>query len=206
MISSRLFAAFIFCSALGFNLPSTASDLPDIFLSSKRSNVAYDPFLNSNTNDTAAKTTTENITYSGRAVDKVIVNKRAHQMILIKNGKEVKKFWIALSDRPVGRKMYEGDRRTPEGTYILDYKKDNSTYYKAFHISYPNAEDIKNAQKLGRRPGGMIMVHGQPASKGKYQDNVQRTDWTRGCIALLNHDLDVFLSMVDVGTPITINP
>ena len=52
----------------------------------------------------------------------------------------------------------------------------------------------------------MIMVHGQPASKGKYQDNVQRTDWTRGCIALLNHDLDVFLSMVDVGTPITINP
>ena len=123
MISSRLFAAFIFCSALGFNLPSTASDLPDIFLSSKRSNVAYDPFLNSNTNDTAAKTTTENITYSGRAVDKVIVNKRAHQMILIKNGKEVKKFWIALSDRPVGRKMYEGDRRTPEGTYILDYKK-----------------------------------------------------------------------------------
>ncbi len=203
MINSRLFAAFVFCSVLSFNISSVASDLPDVFLSSKRSNVAYEPLLNT---DKAKSTATENTTYSGRVVDKVIVNKRAHQMILMKNGKEVKKFWIALSDRPVGRKMYEGDRRTPEGTYILDYKKYNSTYYKAFHISYPNAEDIQNARKHGKRPGGMIMVHGQPASKGEYQDSVQRTDWTRGCIALLNHDLDVFLSMVDVGTPITINP
>ena len=63
-----------------------------------------------------------------------------------------------------------------------------------------------NARALGRHPGGMIMVHGQPASKGNFEETVQRTDWTNGCIALLNPDLDLFLSLVDVGTPITINP
>ncbi len=139
-------------------------------------------------------------------VDKVVVNKRNHQMFLMFKDKVIKKFWIALSDHPVGKKQFEGDRRTPEGTYTLDYIKNNSNYYKAFHISYPNAKDIANARAHGARPGGMIMVHGQPASGGKYQETVQRTDWTNGCIALLNPDLDQFISMVDVGTPIVINP
>ena len=139
-------------------------------------------------------------------VDQVIVNKRNHQMFLMFKNKVVKKFWIALSDRPIGKKQFEGDRKTPEGTYTLDYIKNNSNYYKAFHISYPNANDIANARAHGARPGGMIMVHGQPASSGKFQETVQRTDWTNGCIALLNPDLDQFISMVDVGTPITINP
>jgi murein L,D-transpeptidase YafK len=137
-------------------------------------------------------------------VDRVVVNKRNHQMFLMFKNKVVKKFWIALSDRPVGKKRFEGDRRTPEGTYTLDYIKNNSNYYKAFHISYPNANDIANARAHGARPGGMIMVHGQPS--GGYQDTVQRTDWTNGCIALLNPDIDQFMAMVDVGTPITINP
>ena len=139
-------------------------------------------------------------------VDAVVVNKAAHQMILLKDGKEIRKFWIALSDRPYGAKQYEGDKRTPEGTYTLDYVKKRSNYYKAMHISYPNAKDIANARSMGKRPGGMIMVHGQPPSRSEYQETVQRTDWTNGCIALLNPDLDIFLSLVDVGTPITINP
>ena len=139
-------------------------------------------------------------------VDHVIVHKLRHEMMLMHNDKIIKKFWIALSDRPEGPKQFEGDRRTPEGTYTLDYVKNNSNYYKAFHISYPNSKDIANAREYGKRPGGMIMVHGQPASRGDYQETVQRTNWTNGCIALLNPDLDVFLDMVDVGTPITINP
>ena len=139
-------------------------------------------------------------------VDAVVVNKAAHQMILLKDGKEIRKFWIALSDRPYGAKQYEGDKGTPEGTYTLDYVKKRSNYYKAMHISYPNAKDIAKARSMGKRPGGMIMVHGQPPSRSEYQETVQRTDWTNGCIALLNPDLDIFLSLVDVGTPITINP
>ncbi|MCR5535864.1 MAG: L,D-transpeptidase family protein [Succinivibrio sp.] len=144
--------------------------------------------------------------YKKNLVDLVIVNKRSHQMLLLKNDQVVKKYWIALSNRPQGAKEYEGDKRTPEGTYTLDYIKEKSRFYKAFHISYPNQEDIRHARSLGRRPGGMIMVHGQPASKSEYHDALQRSDWTNGCIALLNPEMDEFISLVDVGTPIQINP
>lgn len=139
-------------------------------------------------------------------VDHVIVHKSHHLMLLMNKDQIVKKYWIALSDRPVGHKQYEGDRRTPEGTYTLDYIKERSSYYRAFHISYPNELDIQNARKMGMRPGGMIMIHGQPPSRGEYQETVQRTDWTNGCIALLNPDIDEFISLVDVGTKITIYP
>lgn len=141
-------------------------------------------------------------------VDHVVVNKRRHQMLLLKNGKVIKTFKIALSDRPKGHKRYEGDRRTPEGTYTLDYIKTRSNYYKAFHISYPNFKDTADALRRGRRPGGMIMVHGQPSSpeKARLLKVNSRRDWTSGCIALHNNEMDLFLSLVDVGTPITINP
>lgn len=139
-------------------------------------------------------------------VDKVVVNKSHHQMLLYKNQKLVRKYWIALSDRPVGDKVQQGDRRTPEGTYTLDYVKENSYYYRAFHISYPNAEDIAQARKLGVNPGGLIMVHGQPPSNSEYYESVQRSDWTNGCIAILNHEMDDFINLVDPGTPIQINP
>ena len=140
-------------------------------------------------------------------VDHVVVYKSHHQMVLMRKGKEVKKYWIALSSRPVGAKQFEGDKKTPEGTYTLDYVKNNSSYYRAFHISYPNQKDIERARRMGRRPGGMIMVHGQPNAKGaEYHASVQRTDWTNGCIAILNPEMDEFISLVDPGTPITINP
>lgn len=139
-------------------------------------------------------------------IDHVIVNKSHYQMFLMHNGKIVRKYWIALSDRPVGHKQFEGDRKTPEGTYTLDYIKEKSNYYKAFHISYPNQHDIENARRLGKKPGGMIMIHGQPANNSDYHDSVQRSDWTNGCIAILNNEIDEFISLVDPGTPITINP
>lgn len=139
-------------------------------------------------------------------VDKVVVYKSHYRMELLKDGKVVRKYWIALSDRPEGDKQYEGDRRTPEGVYTLDYVKERSYYYRAFHISYPNPDDIAEARKLGRRPGGMIMVHGQPPSNEEYEDSVQRSNWTNGCIAILNHEIDEFIELVDPGTPIEIKP
>ncbi|MDO4675381.1 MAG: L,D-transpeptidase family protein [Anaerobiospirillum succiniciproducens] len=139
-------------------------------------------------------------------VDKVVVYKQYHQMMLYKNNQVVRKYWIALSDRPQGHKIQEGDRRTPEGTYTLDYVKENSYYYRAFHISYPNPQDIANARKRGVSPGGMIMVHGQPPSNSEYHETVQRSDWTNGCIAILNPEMDEFISLVDPGTPIEIMP
>lgn len=139
-------------------------------------------------------------------VDKVVVYKMRHQMLLLKKDRVVRSYWIALSDRPEGDKVREGDRRTPEGLYTLDYVKENSYYYKAFHISYPNLQDIEEARRLGVRPGGMIMVHGQPPQKGEYHETVQRSDWTNGCIAILNPEIDEFISLVDPGTPIEIFP
>lgn len=139
-------------------------------------------------------------------VDKVVVYKNIHQMLLYKGDNVIRKYWIALSDRPQGHKVQEGDKRTPEGTYTLDYVKENSYYYRAFHISYPNPKDIENARRLGVRPGGMIMVHGQPPSNGEFHETVQRSDWTNGCIAILNPEIDEFISLVDPGTTIEINP
>ena len=127
-------------------------------------------------------------------------------MFLMKKDKVIRSYWIALSDKPVGDKQYEGDKRTPEGTYTLDYINYNSNYYKSFHISYPNDQDIEEAKKLGKRPGGMIMIHGQPYNSSEYHATVQRSDWTDGCIAILNPEMDEFISLVDPGTPITINP
>ena len=139
-------------------------------------------------------------------VDRVVVNKSHHKMLLYKGDQVIRSYWIALSDRPEGTKVRQGDKRTPEGVYTLDYIKEDSYYYRAFHISYPNNQDIQRARKLGVNPGGMIMVHGQPPSKGNYQETIQRSDWTNGCIAILNHEIDEFISLVDPGTPIEINP
>lgn len=139
-------------------------------------------------------------------VDKVIVYKSHYQMFLMRGDEVIRSYWIALSDRPQGDKQFEGDRRTPEGTYTLDYVKPRSYYYKAFHISYPNPQDIAEARKLGRSPGGMIMIHGQPPSDGDYHETVQRSDWTNGCIAILNPEMDEFISLVDPGTTIIIKP
>ena len=142
-------------------------------------------------------------------VDKVLVFKSRYTMILYKNGHQIKQFYIALGKRPNGPKMFEGDKRTPEGTYILDYKKENSRFYKAFHISYPNSNDVKRARDYGREPGGMVMVHGEPYGVHKTEDGeqgVMPSNWTNGCIAMINSDIDVFMDLVDPGTIIEIKP
>ena len=138
------------------------------------------------------------------SADMVVVHKSRYSLTLMKDGKEVKRYWIALGPAPVGHKQREGDQRTPEGRYLLDYKKTNSGFYKAIHVSYPNLDDLANAKEKGVSPGGMIMIHGQRNNWGS--PAVQRSNWTNGCIALLNHDMDEVWNAVQPGTPIVIYP
>jgi murein L,D-transpeptidase YafK len=141
-------------------------------------------------------------------VDQVVVKKSERKIELIQNGKVLREFRIALGDRPRGHKMKEGDERTPEGEYILDWRNPNSRFYKSIHVSYPNDRDIRFARLMGTDPGGMIMIHGQPnyIRSAKVMAEYQRRDWTNGCIAVQNHEMDVIWQTVRDGTPIKILP
>jgi len=139
--------------------------------------------------------------------DLVTVIKSQRKMYLSCKGKIIKKYDIALGGNPVGHKRVKGDKRTPEGKYKLDYFKPNSSFYKALHISYPNRKDCKAARKLGKSPGGSIMIHGQPNNAEIKKSFFQRyNDWTAGCIALENDEMEEVLALVSVGTPIYIKP
>ncbi|WP_073603984.1 L,D-transpeptidase family protein [Vibrio aerogenes] len=138
------------------------------------------------------------------SVDLVKVDKSERIMYLMNGNQVVKQFRIALGANPKGHKRQQGDEKTPEGTYTLDYKKEDSSFYRAMHISYPNEQDIANARKAGVSPGGLIMVHGQKNGFGSLGHVAQRFNWTDGCIALTNHEMDEFMALVKVGTPIRI--
>ena len=139
--------------------------------------------------------------------DLVTVVKSERKMYLSCKGKILKTYKIALGGNPVGHKKVQGDQKTPEGYYRLDYFKPNSSYYKALHISYPNTKDYQNARKAGKSPGGLIMIHGQPNNKKIKKSFFSRqNDWTAGCIALNNNEMDEVLKFVKVGTHILIKP
>ena len=139
--------------------------------------------------------------------DLVTVVKSERKMYLSCKGKILKKYDIALGKSPIGPKKVLGDKKTPEGKYKLDYFKENSSFYKALRISYPNRSDYKNARKLGKSPGGAIMIHGQPNNRKIKKSFFQRyNDWTAGCIALENSEMDEVLRLVKVGTAIHIKP
>ncbi|MEE1943993.1 L,D-transpeptidase family protein [Pedobacter sp. KR3-3] len=131
-------------------------------------------------------------------VNKVLVIKSERKMYLLKDGKTVKTFPVALGPNPVGQKEYEGDGRTPEGTYTLDWQRWNSSTFHSFHISYPNKIDSARAKAKGLTPGSNIMVHG--TSKGVKK----KKDWTNGCVALSNADMTQFRELVYQDTPIEI--
>lgn len=137
-------------------------------------------------------------------VDLVKVDKSVSRMYLLEGGKVIKEYHVVFGANPKGHKQQEGDERTPEGRYILDYKKENSSFYRAMHVSYPNKADVENAKKLGVSPGGFIMVHGQRNWLGWLASIMQNFNWTNGCIALTNSEMDEFMDLVAVGTPIEI--
>ena len=138
------------------------------------------------------------------SIDLVVVSKSEKKLFLYSKGNMINQFNVVFGANPIGHKVQEGDERTPEGDYILDYKKPNSSFYKAIHISYPNENDIEKAKKLGVNPGGFIMIHGQPNGFGWFSAILQLFNWTDGCIALSNKDMDIIWDRVEVGTPIKI--
>ncbi|QBF84336.1 hypothetical protein EXU30_17910 [Shewanella maritima] len=142
---------------------------------------------------------------SGKA-DLVIVKKSESSMQILRQGKVLKTYHIAMGDAPQGHKLTEGDQRTPQGRYILDYKKSDSAFYRSIHISYPNEEDKLRAKALGISPGGLIMIHGEnPKSKLPPLEQ-QKYNWTNGCIAVTNKEMDELWQVIDPGTPIEIWP
>ena len=139
-------------------------------------------------------------------VDRVVVYKHERKLLLLSHGREVRSYKVALGSEAVGPKTRQGDHRTPEGIYVLDRRNPNSHFYKAFHISYPNSKDLAAAKKLGVSPGSDIMLHGlgkEYAWVGKA--HVLR-DWTDGCVAVTNEEMDELWKMLRIGTPIEIKP
>lgn len=143
-----------------------------------------------------------------RQVDRVVVRKRARMLLLMKDDSPIRVYNIALGDDPIGHKRYEGDERTPEGEYVLDWRNPNSRFYKSIHISYPNEADRAYAEARGESPGGMIMIHGWPSEPSPRfpLERLTRSDWTDGCIAVTNGAMDEIWELVADGTPIEIHP
>jgi murein L,D-transpeptidase YafK len=138
--------------------------------------------------------------------DRVLVKKSEHKLFLLRKEIVYETFHVVFGPRPQGPKLTEGDERTPEGDYILDYKKSPSIFYKSIHISYPNAADRLRSAQAGLRPGGQIMIHGHPDVDQFIGEDARHFNWTNGCIAMANEDMDILWEAIDVGTPITIEP
>ena len=146
------------------------------------------------------------VTASNPAVDLVKVDKSERRLWLMRGDTVVASFPIALGGNPVGHKQREGDRRTPEGRYVLDARKADSAFFRALHVSYPNAQDRARAKRAGVPPGSAIMIHGQPNGMGALAPVTQQRDWTDGCIALTDADMQRVWDLVRVPTPIEIAP
>jgi murein L,D-transpeptidase YafK len=144
--------------------------------------------------------------FAGDKADRVVVIKSTKTLSLYKSERLLGTYSVVFGANPVGHKQQEGDERTPEGRYILDFKKSDSAFYKAIHISYPNTQDIESAKKRGVSPGGLIMIHGQKNGLGWVSFISQKFNWTDGCIALNNKDMDFIWEAIEAGTPIEIKP
>ncbi len=139
-------------------------------------------------------------------VDLVVIYKRDRLLQLKSNGHVIRSFNVALGPEPEGHKRIEGDGRTPEGVYTLDWRNSSSQFYRSMHVSYPKEEDQETARRWGKTPGGMIMIHGLPNGRGADAVGHPSNDWTNGCIAVTNKEMDDIWSLVDDGTTIIIFP
>jgi len=138
--------------------------------------------------------------------DKVVVRKGERKLYLMNDDAVLRTFKIALGLRPEGHKQFEGDFRTPEGSYRLTRRNPNSEYFLSIQVDYPNERDMKRARAQGLRPGGSIMIHGQPNTPKKTRDYYANVDWTEGCIAVSNSDMVEIWLMTPPDTPIEILP
>ncbi len=140
------------------------------------------------------------------AADKIVIVKSERTLTLYSKGKILRTYKVALGTEPIGAKQRAGDHKTPEGGYFVDSKKDKSRFHRAMHISYPNNADRARSRKLGVSPGGDIEIHGLGDKYGWIGSAHRRFDWTDGCIALTNEEIDEVYRLVRVGTPVEIKP
>jgi murein L,D-transpeptidase YafK len=138
--------------------------------------------------------------YNGPSVTSVQVHKTDRKMYLLHNEKVLKEYDVALGFAPAGHKQFEGDGKTPEGTYRISHRNPNSEFHLSLGISYPNDQDRAHAAAQGKPTGGDIFIHGGPPHR------VTKRDWTAGCIAVTDRQIEVIYSMVKPGTPILILP
>lgn len=127
-------------------------------------------------------------------------------MVLMGTGKVIKAYKIALGSEPTGPKTRQGDHRTPEGVYVIDSRNSSSQFHRALHISYPSAADRERARKLGVSPGGDVFIHGLPNGYGFIGAAHRARDWTDGCIAVTDKEIEEIWKLVPNGTPIEIQP
>ncbi|HEY9048024.1 MAG TPA: L,D-transpeptidase family protein [Ohtaekwangia sp.] len=141
----------------------------------------------------------------GIVIDKLVVNKKQRTMQAFSEGRVVKVYHIAIG-KASGDKLEEGDQRTPEGTYRIADKNPNSGYHKNLGISYPNKKDIQEAKQRGVKPGGNIKIHGLKNGQGYIGKFHRLRNWTNGCIALTDEEVDELYNHVRIGAIITIRP
>jgi murein L,D-transpeptidase YafK len=138
--------------------------------------------------------------------DKVLIQKSARQLTLFRNGRPFRSYHVSLGSNPKGAKEREGDGRTPEGLYTIDSRNAYSKYHLALHVSYPNAADRARARRLRVRPSGEIMIHGTPNRWRGLRIVFQHTDWTKGCIAVSDSDIEEIWKLVPNGIVVEIRP
>ena len=136
--------------------------------------------------------------------DAVLVYKSERLLMLLRAGEVIAHFPISLGRNPVGAKTREGDARTPEGRYYIDWRNPDSRFYRSLHISYPNPRDLAHAHSDGKPAGGNVMIHGMPNDPALAR--VSWDDWTDGCIAVANDAMDAIWNAVDDGTVVVIRP
>src|SRR5258705_6389330 len=138
--------------------------------------------------------------------DSIVLEKKARRLTLYHQGRPLRSFLVALGANPVGDKQFAGDRRTPEGLFSIDGKNDQSDFHLALHISYPDSAHRARAEAFGAPPGGGILIHGLPYGRGATGAFHRTVDWTDGCIALTDEEIEGVWSAVSVGTPVQIKP
>jgi murein L,D-transpeptidase YafK len=142
--------------------------------------------------------------YAGPPVTQVVVKKSERKLYLISGQTVLKSYHIGLGSQPVGDKLFEGDGKTPEGVYFINRKNPASRYHLSLGLSYPSAEDVAQAAMLGLRPGGDIMIHGL-GPEGRLMAQ-RRPDWTAGCIAVTDEEIEEIFAMLQPGVPVFVNP
>lgn len=158
------------------------------------------------TNDGMAQSSVITTTKIRPTIDKVLVEKSKRKLYLMSGRNVIKTYNISLGKKPFGPKVMEGDKRTPEGLYWIDWRKQSDKFNLAMHISYPNSRDVVQAKKQGVSPGSMIMIHGTPIDQEYPEWYFRGLNWTDGCIAMMNWDMKEVWSLVKDGTLIEIRP